>query len=191
MKLIEDLLDSYVKNSKRKNYWAGSQFENLIELSSDEKGLYGEELIQKLFLKLTSKSIIWEKNSNVGRKDGSIWDIQIDNYRTEIKTAMLTPSSGIWQHEKLVQDDCWDKVIFVDIDYSGIWFTIQSHFEIPFHESKHKILNKKSTWHLGGWKFDLTKKHLEKLEKHNTSFFLDMRNKDFDGLKMFFEEHFV
>jgi hypothetical protein len=190
MNFIDKLTESYIEKSKRKDYWSGSYFEKFLNLSSDEKGQYGEELIKNLFEQLTSIFVEWEGNTNVGRKDGSIWDILINNYKTEIKMAMLTFSSGIWQHEKLVEDCCWDKVIFVDVDYSGIWFTVQNHSQIPFHTSKHSILNKKSTWHLGGWKFDLTEQHLKKLEKHGMSFYLEMKNMDLNGLKVFFEKHF-
>ena len=191
MSLISNLIEQYTTDCKKKNYWLGSDFEKLLSLSSDARGKWGEELIFRLLTMYTCLKVEWEGDKNTNREDGSIWDIFINFFETEIKTAMKNSSSDMWQHEKIVQAEVWKKTIFVDIEYSGIWFTVQNYGDIPYGEERHKILNKKSTFHLDGWKFDLSKKHILKLQSSGCSFYYDVKNPDVEGFKSFFGYHFT
>jgi len=188
--LINETINEYVSKSKKKDYWSGSLFEPLLKLGSDERGELGEKIVNNLFMELTNLNIIWEGNQNINRDDGSIWDILINDHRTEIKTAMRNTSSAVWQHEKIVEYNCWDKVLFFDIDYHGIWFTTQNYGQIPFNNELHRLLKKKSTYHLGAWKFDLSLKQLKTLRDNKFSIFYDIRNENTEELKNFLHYHF-
>jgi hypothetical protein len=190
MSLVLNLVEEYSKKSKKKNYWKGSPFESLLELSSDERGKLGEDLMKRLCNEVLGYESLWEGDKNVGRKDGSIWDILIKQKRTEIKFAMRGSSTPMWQHEKIKEEPIWDKIIFIDIDYDGVWFTIQNYGDIPYGDEKHKITNTKSTQHLGDWKFDLSLVRISKLHKMGYSYRLDIKKPDYDQLKCFFDTHF-
>jgi hypothetical protein len=189
METIKNLISEYVSKSK-KHYWDGSPFEPLLKLGLDERGEFGENLVNTLLKNETSLDVHWEGNKTIDREDGSIWDILISSYRTEVKTAMRGSEKDTWQHEKIVESPCWNKIIFVDLEYNGIWFTVQNHDDIPFGDSKHEILGVKSTPCKAGWKFDLSGYRISQLKNVGCSFFYDMDNVDNKGLKDFFEHHF-
>jgi hypothetical protein len=191
MEIITNLIADYIQTSKKKNFWGGSPFFELLELGIDERGKFGEELVCRLLRAHTDLNCDWDGNKNTAREDKTIWDIYINLLETEIKTAMRGTENPTWQHEKIVQEPVWRKIIFVDIDYSGIWFTVQNHSEIPFESNKHMLLGKKSTPCKGGWKFDLTIKHLEKLQINEKTFYLDFYKPNFQGFTNFMVSHFT
>lgn len=188
--IITNLVNEFANRSKKKDYWSGSVFEPLLAIGSDERGELGEKIIYEIFSKYTKFKVSWDGNKNIARKDGSIWDILVNIFTNEVKTAMRGSTSATWQHEKIVEANCWDKIIFIDIDYSSIWFTVQNHSQIPFNDSKHEILGKKSTYHLGGWKFDLSLRQLKILEKEGYSFEYQMDGSNLDELIAFLIRHF-
>lgn len=183
------IINEFVEKSKKQSYWEGSRFEPMLKLGSDERGEMGEKLINNLMIELTDLPVEWEQNQNIGRIDGDIWDILINNHRTEVKLAMRGSTKVTWQHEKIVEEECWDKIIFIDLDYNGIWFSIQNYGQIPYGDNLHKITGTKSTWHLGGWKFDLSPRKIDKLMQKGYSFYYDMDNPNKDGLSKFFNKH--
>jgi hypothetical protein len=188
--IIKNIINEKVLKSLKQHFWSGSEFEPLLKLGSDERGEIGEQIVNDLVKDLTEFIVVWEGNKNTGRQDGSIWDILINGFRTEVKTAMRGSKNSTWQHEKIVEDMCWDKLIFVDIDYSGIWFTIQNYGQIPYGNNTHKVTGTKSTYHLGGWKFDLSTTKIKKLETMGYSLYYDIKNPNNHELITFFEKHF-
>ena len=186
--ILESVTAEYTSKPDQKNIWIGTPFEKLVLRSSDERGHWGENLVYRLIeYLLPTLHLFWDSNKNTSNEDGSIWDMIINVFRTEIKTAFLG-SGGTFQHENLYEDKEWDKVLFVDVVPDGIWFTVQTKSDIPFGESRHKILNVVSTRHLSGHKFDLSPYRCKKLLDSGSSFFFDL--KDDDGLKNFLELHF-
>jgi hypothetical protein len=107
--------------------------------------------------------------------------------RIEVKTAMMGINSS-WQHENIKQERLWDIILFFDIAPNGSYLTIMNYSEIPFGKSKNKILNKKSTEHLGGWKFDFSRNTINLGLKNDLTFFIDSKNPDTEGLKIFLEK---
>jgi hypothetical protein len=190
MKLISNLLNEYVTNSKKTNFWSESPFEGLLKLGIDERGKWGENLIYSLITLYTSLDCKWDGDSNIKNEDGSVWDILIRKITTEIKTAMRGTSVATWQHEKLVNNKSWEKIIFIDVDYSGIWFTVQNYNDIPFNNDKHKLLGKKSTPCKGGWKFDLSIKQLKELENNGDTIYFDLESPNIDEFVNFIEKKF-
>lgn len=188
---VLNIINEYSKKSKKQSYWEGSQFESMLKLSSDERGEIGEKIINDLVGELTDLPVEWEQNQNVGRTDGDIWDILINNQRTEVKLAMRGSTNPTWQHEKIVEEKCWDKIIFIDLDYNGIWFSIQSYGQIPYGDNKHEITGTKSTYHLGGWKFDLSLTKINKLKASGYSIYYDLSNPNLEELANFFNKHLM
>lgn len=187
MKKINELFD-VIKNDTLKNcenIWVGSPFEFLQDLSSDEIGRWGENVAYSLINELTNYKVVWDKDKNIKNRDGSIYDIFVNLYRLETKTATKGTKSDKWQHENLYEENVWDKIIFIDVNLFGIYFTIMNHADIPFGDSKHLLLNKKSTRHLSGWKFDLTLNQIKKLENNGDTFYYDWNNPNEEGLKKF------
>jgi hypothetical protein len=117
--------------------------------------------------------------------------MMIENFRTETKTATKGSKVDLWQHDNLYEELKWDKVVFIDVDLYGIYFTIQNHSDIPFNNDRHRILNKKSTRHLSAWKFDLTKKQLGILENNGTTFYYDWNQPNEKGFIEFLNMGFA
>lgn len=172
------------------NIWINSPFEFLQKVSADERGKWGEELFSEFLKKFTNYDVIWEGDRNTNNFDKSIYDILINNFKTEVKTATKGSKKDIWQHENIYKEPKWDKLVFIDVDLFGIYFTIHSYEEMPFDKEKHKLLNKKSTKHLSAWKFDLTKKHMEILEKNKMTFYYDLNEPNDSKLSEFLQNKF-
>jgi hypothetical protein len=190
MNIVESVTDEYTSKPKKKNIWLGTPFEELVTLSPDERGHWGEKLVYTLITYLLPNiDCFWDSNKNTSNEDGSIWDILIGIFRTEVKTAFLGTNEKSFQHENLHKDKEWDKVLFVDVVQNGIWFTVQNKSDIPFGDTLHKILNVKSTPHLSGHKFDLSLYRCEKLVKSGDCFFYNLE--DNEGLIKFLEFHFT
>jgi hypothetical protein len=198
-KMIEDLIKKYSKNNERKNYWKNSKFEPLIHQTSDARGVWGEEFVEKI-LKSSNINCNWNKDKNINHENG-IWDIlvtnQLNDERIEVKTAFKNTKDDTWQHDNIYKEDYWDKIIFVDVDYDKIYLTVQNKDDIPFDDDGHKILKgrgknggKKSTRHLSAWKFDLTKNQIQILEKHGLSYVLNINNPDYLSLSNFLNSFF-
>lgn len=201
--MIEELIEKYSKNNDRLNYWSNSIFEPLIYQTSDARGVWGEEFVEKI-LKLSNIDCIWDKDKNTSHENG-IWDILLTCNlprvprvkRLEVKTAFKDTKSDKWQHDNIYKEDYWDTIIFVDVDYDKIYLTIQNRCDIPFDDDGHKILRgkgknggKKSTRHLSAWKFDLTKTQIQILEKHKLSHVIDINNPDYSSLSDFLNGFF-
>lgn len=168
------------------NIWKNSPFEFLrTTLTSDERGKWGENLTYELIKGLTDYEVIWDGDKNIKRKDGSIYDILVNNKRLEVKTATKGSSNDVWQHDNIYEENVWDVILFIDVNLFGIHFTIMSHSDIPFGLDKHKLINKKSTRHLSGWKFDLSINQIKILEKNSISFYYDYNNPDENEFKKF------
>jgi hypothetical protein len=186
MQLFLNLLESAGK--KNIDIWESSDFKKLKNLSADERGYWGEEcMFNLLSFFFPSEKIIWDSNKNTNHSDGSIFDILFCSVRIEVKTAMMGINSS-WQHENIKQERLWDIILFFDIAPNGSYLTIMNYSEIPFGKSKNKILNKKSTEHLGGWKFDFSRNTINLGLKNDLTFFIDSKNPDTEGLKIFLEK---
>lgn len=182
--LIEKVKIVTLENSS--NIWVNSPFEFLrTTLTSDERGKWGENLAYELIKGLTDYEVIWDGDRNIKRKDGSIYDILVNDKRVEVKTATKGSKNDVWQHDNIYEENVWDIILFIDVNLYGIYFTIMNHSDIPFGTDKHKILNKQSTRHLSAWKFDLTINQIKTLEKHNISFYYDYNNPDEIEFKKF------
>lgn len=135
----------------RNNNWKNSFFEFLTFLSSDERGRYGEAMLSMLLRTMTPFKVDWDADTNIAHADGSIYDILVNKHRVEVKTATVgynhknKKQNNSYQHENIYEAPVWDKLAFLDIEPNGYYLTIDNHANMPFDDSKHKILGTKGT----------------------------------------------
>jgi|14BtaG_2_1085337.scaffolds.fasta_scaffold07959_3 hypothetical protein len=198
MIFLENLNKKYKR--KRNNLWKNSPYEFLVTtgLSPDDKGRWGEEFIHSLIEEHTEFNSEWMGDENAGHNDGSIFDININKKRTEVKMA----TSGVnrkknklnytFQHENIYEEKIWDKLVLLDVEPSGFYLTVINHEDMVFGDNIHPIFKKKSTKHLSAWKFDMSKTSLNRgLENGLTTYLsIDWNESDLSNLKSFLNKHF-
>lgn len=154
----------------RNNIWKSSFFEYLTFLSSDERGRCGEGLLTMLLRTLTSFVVEWHADKNISHEDGSIYDILVNRYRVEVKTATVGYSqkkkkqTDSYQHENIYEAQVWDKLALLDISPGGYYLTVINYTDLApcmgSSKTKHPILGTAATKHLSAWKFDTRKNTL-------------------------------
>jgi hypothetical protein len=199
---VKNLLKKLKKETLLKSnlFWKGSEFEYLINtgLSSDNRGKWGENFINKLINAYTDFNSVWLADGNTSHNDGSIFDILINKYRTEIKTATSGMDSRrnrltyTFQHENIYEENIWDKLILLDVEPSGFYITVLNHSEMVFGDDRHPILEKKSTKHLSAWKFDTSLSVLKRGIENGLTIYLSMDEieKSTKKLSDFLNKHF-
>lgn len=189
--LKETISDSVLKLRQR-NYWKGSIFEEIVQLSNDERGKWGEETLFKFIKALTPYNVEWDEDQNINNDDGvyDIWIVRSDGtkIRIEIKTASRgTGKKSNWQHENIYSCDKWDKLVFIDFEYSKIWFTILDYSEVTF-DSRHNIFGTKPTLRNDQndkYKWDFRDKQAKLGVENNYTFCYDIENPDDTKLSEF------
>tara|TARA_B110000211_G_C13847832_1_gene450841 strand:- start:21 stop:590 length:570 start_codon:yes stop_codon:yes gene_type:complete len=174
--LLENIINTAVE--KRVCYWKNSPFEDIRELSNDERGNWGEAVVHDLFDQYTNTRVEWNENVNTMQQDG-IYDMKINSHRVEIKTSFGGHSS-CWQHENIYRTPLWDKCIFVDVDRDSIYFTCMSHSEMTW-DTQHPQLKKKATLRKAQddkWKFDFSRTSLKNGLEHNLTRIWDLEEPD-------------
>ena len=166
--LTEELSNLIEKTKLNTNdLWENSRFKDLRNMTPDQRGSFGEEWIVTLIKRHTNFEVEWDGNKNTSNEDG-IYDAKINNKRDEIKTATTGFDSKKnkltykFQHENIYEENVWDRLIFLDIEPKGFYLTIIKYCDMPFWDKIHPIFKTKSTRHLSGWKFDTSKKTLQR-----------------------------
>ena len=139
--LIENTIRTAV--DKHTDSWDGSPFQDIVKLTNDERGRWGEDLIHQLLTQAGVKNT-WLNDSNINQSDGT-YDIQLsDGTRIEVKTST---SHDNWQHENIYAAPVWDYLAFVDVSYDRITFTFISYDDLSVSLGpdavKHPVFNRK------------------------------------------------
>ncbi len=196
--LLNELKTETLQNTQ--NLWEDSEFEYVVNdtPTPDARGRWGESFINKLIKEYTTFVSVWLKDSNTSHQNGSIYDILINNYRVEVKTA--TPGFDSknnklkyhWQHENIYEKNVWDKLVLLDIEPYGFYITIINHGDMVFGDVKHNIFKKKSTDHLSGWKFDMSRKSLTRGIDGGLTIYISMKEVETcsEKLSSFLNKHF-
>lgn len=134
--IVTDLTKKY---KQKATYWSGSLFEEVVNLSTDYKGKWGEELLFETLKKYTDIPVQWDEDSNTSNKDG-VYDLfwYLHNgkkLRVEVKTSGRTVSKGVakgWQHENVYfTDNKWDKLVCIDYDANNVvYITIVDYDQV-------------------------------------------------------------
>jgi hypothetical protein len=193
--IIENSIKLAVGRSMR--VWEHSPFHDLLELSNDERGYWGEDLLcNLLYYYFPGLPITWDKNSNTGNLNG-IYDILINAKRTEVKTAMEGTTTKTFQHENIYAAKVWDFLMLIDIVPTGIFFTVETpeSMEQVFLNFQHPVWKKKGTLRKGQtdkWKFDHSHASLKRTMAHGSTCFAEYLNED-DAAKFvnLIEKYFI
>ena len=114
MNTFEYLNNKISEFSKKKNIWKGTRFERVRDLTCDETGEVGEDMIHSI-CKQSSIECIWDNKKLSSLNDnGKVYDMLIGGKKIEIKTARLG-EHGSFQHESLRNTGESDFWVFVDI----------------------------------------------------------------------------
>ena len=189
---MKSLITNLTKKYKQKaTYWSGSLFEEVVTLSTDYKGKWGEELFFDILKKYTDIPVQWDEDSNTSNEDG-IYDLfwylhDGKKLRVEVKTSGRTVSKGKakgWQHENVYfTDKKWDKLVCIDYDADNvIYFTIVDYDQVVidnninlhiFGKNGHCRKNEE-----GKAKVDLSKTSLKNGLAKGVTFKYDINNPD-------------
>jgi len=159
--LIAIIQEQKDKEDKR-DIWVNSPYKDLVKLQSNNVGIVGEELINRICKTAgIDADCNGAKTKQVGggEGDGFIMGIPV-----EIKTAHQGSSSPTFQHE--LGEVPWKGskyMIFVDISPDCIYITIFANFTEQTYKSKEKLPcfpTKAITWRKekGAFKLDTTVK---------------------------------
>lgn len=110
--------------TKKTNWKPTDTYVKFRHLQIDQRGRIGEHLIEDIFKEFGSQ--VKYKDNQTGD-----YDIIINNYRMEIKTASLDGSNN-FQHEGIKDSDKWDAIIFVDVAPNNVYITIVDKSEFKF-----------------------------------------------------------
>ncbi len=184
MKIHDIVMASTVVENDVSNYWDGSKFEDVANLGADKRGQWGEELLEDILV-AGGFTVTGTGNDNIGNDDGSVFDMDINGERTEVKTSI---AQSQWQHENIYAENKWDKIVFVDVAYDTIYFTVLDYDEMVF-DDKHPILGRKPTLRQAredAYKFDFGVATFQKGIAGGLTFAYNMTNPDDKGLVSFF-----
>lgn len=193
--LVTELSEKYEKQA---SYWDGSLFENVVNLSTDYKGKWGEEFFRDVLLKYTDIPVQWDEDSNTSNNDG-VYDLfwHLHNgkkLRIEVKTSGRTFSKGKatgWQHENVYfSDNKWDKLVLVDYDANDVMYiTIVDYNQVVtndmidlslFGKNGHPRKNE-----VGKAKVDLSMRSIRKGIDNGVTFKYDFNNPEDELLTLF------
>lgn len=134
--IVTNLTEKYKQQT---SYWSGSLFEDVVTLSTDYKGRWGEELLRDILLEYTDIPVEWDEDSNTSNDDG-VYDLfwfsdSGKKRRVEVKTSGRTVSKGKavgWQHENVYfSGNKWDKLVFIDYDANDVvYITIVDYDQV-------------------------------------------------------------
>lgn len=176
----------------RTNLWEASPFEKLTFLTNDERGKWGESTIKFLIETLTSYEVVWDGDKNTNQTDGT-YDILINEKRTEIKTANGGSSNPPnWQHENIIKENVWDKLVFLDIDFFGFYVTVFDFEQIDF-DKKHPVFGRTPTLRQSQtdkYKFDFGLKQQQLGIQSGFTCFHSVGNHNADSLSQFLIDKF-
>ena len=198
--LIKNLNGKYTKSTKA-NYWDNSIFRDIVKLTNDERGRWGEEFLFELVKEYTDFNIYWDCDKNTNPLDGiyDLWIVKNIEIKTriEVKTSGRTISKSKpigWQHENVYYcDNQWDKLVFIDYDSNDvIYVTIVDYDQIVVdNQIDLTIFGKKGHCRKnenGKAKVDFSMKSINKGLDIGITFKHDLNNPSDEKLKTFLIE---
>jgi hypothetical protein len=155
---ISDFFDEVhdiVKNNLKKppKFTSEDLYYKIQNFSIDAKGSFGQQFLVNGFKKNGFRS----NNDNDKNKD---WDIKLENYRVEVKTATLDVNEK-FQHEGVHKTDNYDLLIFLDIAPNKIFVKGILYDDIDFDKLHQRGAGRKIATG-AGYKYDYSfKRHME------------------------------
>lgn len=181
--ILTNTIATAVDNSN--DYWVGSPFQDLIPLTNDDRGDWGEDFLSQI-LNQAGVENTWLGSKNINQGDGT-YDIQTaSGTRIEVKTAT---SANCWQHENIYAAPVWDYIAFVDVEFDRVTITFISHSDLSValtpENVKHPVFNRTGTLRSAQqdkYKYDFGKKQHALGVANGYSFVYIVDNPDEEGL---------
>ena len=103
---VRSILDETIKEAvdNSSDYWKGSPFEPLTQLTNDERGRWGEKFLFRTINEVAKIQSSWDGDCNTRPEDGGTYDILVNlakKLKNEVKTAFSCEPSANWQHENI------------------------------------------------------------------------------------------
>lgn len=151
---FDEIYNETISNLKKQpKFTKDDLYYKIQSLTNDAKGSFGQKFLVDGFKKNGYKSA----NDNDKNKD---WDIKLENYRIEVKTATLDVNNK-FQHEGVHKTANYDLLIFLDIAPNQIFVKGILYNDIDFSKLHQRGSGRKIATG-SGYKYDYTlKKHLE------------------------------
>lgn len=148
---IEETINSIIQELKRiktqtnlnknDNWGCKAKYLEIKEMSNDDTGEIGEMLLNSVFKKY-DYNVIYEKAKTRIEKD---WDIEINNYKIEVKTATIGKNANTFQHEKLYKKKEYDILILIDITSDKIYCAMGYKRNINWENLHQRTINTTKT----------------------------------------------
>lgn len=132
---------------------------DIKNISIDKRGSFGERLFKKLF----EKSEIRKFDIIYKNGDPADWDIQVDDYKIEVKTASLDVNNK-FQNEGLKLNGDYFGVLFLGVTPKELYFKMIKKEDIPWDKLHDRETNQTGR----GFKWDLRKDDMIKLDSLKT-----------------------
>ena len=129
---------------KTTKWKSGSKYIKIRNLQIDKRGSFGERLLRDIFSK--------ERNITISYADGDQgeWDICINGFRVEVKTASLDVNNK-FQNEHIKDTDLCDFICFIGVAPDAIFMRLDAINEIDFSS----LHNRGARGTGAGYKWDL------------------------------------
>ena len=147
--LFQEIMRDVYSRKPPKIIWEESPHALIVNMSIDQRGQTGEELVQRV---LEGKGCKVDYNRHGLDKDKD-WDIMVNNIPIEIKMATIGKAGRTFQHENLEKNAKFEDLILIDIAPHDFYVSFYDYVEIPWekmHRRKNSIF----------YKFDLSLKNL-------------------------------
>ena len=141
--IIDKLENIKIKTNVDKliNWSSNSKYLKIKEMSNDDTGEIGEMLLDDVFRK-HKYNVVYEKAKTSLNKD---WDIEINDYKIEIKTATIGQNSDTFQHENLFKNKNYDILILIDITGQEVYCTMGFKRNIKWENLHQRTINQNPT----------------------------------------------
>ena len=175
MLTIESMIhNAYIKEQNENNPWVNSPYKELLNLTIDQRGKIGEEIVSNAIKQANNPNInIEEDITDVNEKGAGIhYDIKVNNQLIEIKTAYRDKSNK-WQHENLYKTAA-TMTIFIDFDYDGIHISIIPESLLPLGKDSEIFGRKHGTLRQNkddGFKLDFSRTQFTNFAKYNNDYY--------------------
>lgn len=177
---------------QEKNIWKESPFLNLSQLTNDERGKFGELFLYNLLKENDRFDVDYDEDKNSNHEEG-IFDIKIQNLRTEVKTSFRGTSNYTWQHEGVYNAPVWDRLVYIDVDLNSIYVTVIKYEDLNFDGKKIPVLNKKPTLRKNqkdNFKLDFSRTTIQNAKNANWCYELNLENINNEDFLAFLLERF-
>ena len=156
--IVLNTIDTIAQQNPKK--WAGSLYQQIMDLEIDPRGDVGEILLKEALEKL-GHTVEHDRTTDPSKK---AWDLLVDSeIMLEVKTATQGKNRN-FQHENLSVHRGYHGLVLVDIGPDDIYMTFAPKTTLPFRRANNRWTKNPKKFHIRNdsrGKWDLTLKDVE------------------------------